>query len=189
MFRISIARPCHASWKEMDPVQGGAYCSHCASTVIDFSGMTDRQLADYFSNAGAQPVCGRFLPGQLNRPVEIVSPDILLMDIPAWKKYLAILLICFSGILTGCAGEKEDDFCFPIPETQQANSSPKGSLAVPGQDKVLTGEKSDCPVFRIPEKEKSYLLGKISTYHYQVIQPELNGRDGAVEEKSGKDNK
>lgn len=188
MFRISIARPCPASWKEMDPVQGGAYCSHCASTVIDFSGMSDRQLADYFSNAGALPVCGRFLPGQLNRPVEIVSPDVLLMDIPAWKKYLAILLICFSGILTGCAGEQEDDFCFPIPETQQAKSSPKDSPAVPGQDKGLTGEKSDC---RVPvyDEEQYIIMGNISIEPYRVVPPVLNGIEALAGDKSGEDKK
>jgi hypothetical protein len=102
----------------MTPVEKGAYCRSCASTITDFTGMSDRELADYLSDRKDQKICGRFLNSQLNRPIDIVSPEVLWMDIPAWKKYLAILFICFSGFLTGCSSSSLD-FEYPLPETVQ----------------------------------------------------------------------
>lgn len=64
--------------------------------------MSDKEVVSYFMQHKGSPVCGRFHNTQLNRDLEIISPEVLLMNISAWKKYLAILFICFSGMLTGC---------------------------------------------------------------------------------------
>ncbi len=62
---ISIPQPCHQSWQQMTPVEGGRHCPSCCKTVTDFSVMTDKEIINYL---GRQTnVCGRFNDHQLNR--------------------------------------------------------------------------------------------------------------------------
>jgi hypothetical protein len=51
----------------MDRGEQGRFCQQCQKTVVDFTGMTDAEVLEYFS-AGSS-VCGRFLPWQLGRPL------------------------------------------------------------------------------------------------------------------------
>src|SRR4030095_12468691 len=77
---LSIYEPCHEKWEEMEPVEKGRFCASCQKTVIDFSQMTDTQLAAYFSRP-AGSFCGQFHADQLGR--EIVFPK---KNLP-WVKY------------------------------------------------------------------------------------------------------
>ncbi|HEV7780019.1 MAG TPA: hypothetical protein VGO58_02080 [Chitinophagaceae bacterium] len=86
----------------MTPVEKGVFCSACKKEVTDFSGMSDKEIINHLALQQFQPSCGRFRQSQLNRPLVYISPGILTMDIPLWKKFLAALFICFSGLLTGC---------------------------------------------------------------------------------------
>jgi hypothetical protein len=115
---ITIPTPCHEKWKEMTPTQKGMHCKACNKVLTDFSIMTDSEIADFFLTRKEEKICGHFRNAQLNRPVYFISPDVLLMDIPAWKKYIAILFICFSGLITGCEN-KQAEYIYPIPETIQ----------------------------------------------------------------------
>jgi hypothetical protein len=86
----------------MTPVERGAYCRSCSKEVMDFTAMSDNELLHYFEKGQHQSSCGRFRNDQLNKPLIYISPAVLLMNIPLWKKFLAALFICFSGILTSC---------------------------------------------------------------------------------------
>ncbi|MFC5269328.1 carboxypeptidase-like regulatory domain-containing protein [Adhaeribacter terreus] len=52
----------------MTPQAKGRFCASCATTVVDFSQFTDKQLLDYFGNISGK-TCGRFSDSQLNRAV------------------------------------------------------------------------------------------------------------------------
>jgi hypothetical protein len=67
-LHLSIASPCSESWEQMTPATQGRFCASCSKTVINFSTMTDSELLDWFAKHPG-PVCGRFLPGQLERPL------------------------------------------------------------------------------------------------------------------------
>ena len=54
----------------MQPEEQGRYCGACSKTVVDFSGMSDREIVQYLSKAG-QRVCGRVAPEQLNRAIAV----------------------------------------------------------------------------------------------------------------------
>lgn len=67
-YKISVPEPCAENWNEMTPTEKGRYCSVCATNVIDFSVMTDQEIAAYLkSNKGK--TCGRFASTQLNREI------------------------------------------------------------------------------------------------------------------------
>ena len=67
-FFISIPKPCHESWDAMTPEGKGKFCGSCQKTVVDFSEMNDRQLAEFFKKP-ASSLCGRFMPDQLERAI------------------------------------------------------------------------------------------------------------------------
>ncbi len=67
---ISIKSPCHESWDEMLPFEKGKFCRSCQKTVVDFTAMSDRQLADFFKQPRAN-LCGHFHADQLERDLVI----------------------------------------------------------------------------------------------------------------------
>ena len=86
----------------MQPKANSRYCTACETTVIDFSKMSNEEVANFFLLNNREPVCGRFKAAQLER-IEIVVPTYFFKKhIPLWKKYLLLLLVCFAtDILPG----------------------------------------------------------------------------------------
>lgn len=80
-FSLSVAEPCHQNWQDMTPGQKGRFCASCQKTVVDFTTMNDREIAEFFKTKKGN-TCGRFYNDQLNR--EIVVPH---KHIP-WGRYL-----------------------------------------------------------------------------------------------------
>ena len=85
-LHLTIAEPCQENWDGMTPVEKGKFCGACQKQVVDFSNMSDRQVAGFFkkpiqgfSKGGS--VCGRFMSDQLDRPIEIPRKRI------PWVKY------------------------------------------------------------------------------------------------------
>jgi hypothetical protein len=92
-LQISIAEPCHENWDAMTPVEMGKFCGSCQKQVIDFSNMSDRQIAEFFKKPSTGSACGRFMADQLDRPIEIPRKRI------PWLKYffqIAIPAFLFS---------------------------------------------------------------------------------------------
>ncbi|HYM95219.1 MAG TPA: carboxypeptidase-like regulatory domain-containing protein [Chitinophagaceae bacterium] len=80
-IQISIPTPCHENWENMTPVEKGRFCNSCQKQVVDFSSMSDREIAAFFKKPSAGSTCGRFLEGQMNRDIEIPRKRI------PWVKY------------------------------------------------------------------------------------------------------
>jgi uncharacterized membrane protein len=68
-IQISIPIPCHEGWENMAPADKGRFCSSCQKTVIDFTNLSDREIATAFKND--KNACGRFLNSQLQRDLII----------------------------------------------------------------------------------------------------------------------
>ncbi|RYZ28433.1 MAG: T9SS type A sorting domain-containing protein [Chitinophagaceae bacterium] len=79
-FQIKIAEPCHENWDAMTQQDKGKFCASCQKTVVDFSTMSDRQIADFFKKP-ARSVCGRFYSDQLERTIEAPKKRL------PWVKY------------------------------------------------------------------------------------------------------
>jgi CarboxypepD_reg-like domain len=85
-LQLSIPTPCHEDWNAMAPVEKGKFCGSCQKQVVDFSNMSDRQVAEFFkkpilSLSKGGSVCGRFMTDQLDRAIEIPKKRI------PWVKY------------------------------------------------------------------------------------------------------
>ncbi|HMU47709.1 MAG TPA: carboxypeptidase-like regulatory domain-containing protein [Chitinophagaceae bacterium] len=89
-IQLSIPTPCHENWDAMTPVEKGKFCGSCQKQVVDFSTMSDRQVAEFFKKPSTGSVCGRFMTEQLDREIEIPKKRI-----PWLKYFFGILLPAF----------------------------------------------------------------------------------------------
>jgi hypothetical protein len=80
-IQLTIADPCHENWDNMTPAEKGRFCASCQKQVIDFTNMSDSQLAAFFKKPSEGSVCGRFYNDQLDRNIEIPKKRI------PWVKY------------------------------------------------------------------------------------------------------
>lgn len=68
-IQIQIPEPCSENWNQMHSLPGGRFCDNCEKTVVDFSQMTDNELARFIEK-NDQKLCGRFRSDQLNKEIE-----------------------------------------------------------------------------------------------------------------------
>ncbi|MBI1226239.1 MAG: T9SS type A sorting domain-containing protein [Bacteroidetes bacterium] len=72
-IKIQIPEPCTQDFSKMHPLPGGRYCDHCERTVVDFRGMTDREIVRIYQQRQGR-VCGIFQDQQLNRALPLPQP-------------------------------------------------------------------------------------------------------------------
>ncbi|MES1223720.1 MAG: T9SS type A sorting domain-containing protein [Bacteroidota bacterium] len=80
-IQLSISDPCHENWDNMTSVEKGKFCGSCQKQVVDFTNMSDREVAQFFKKPSTGSVCGRFMQDQLGRSIEIPKKRI------PWVKY------------------------------------------------------------------------------------------------------
>jgi len=68
---LTVPNPCQQTWNDMILNNEGRFCNHCNKTVIDFTQLTDEQVAAVFKNTRGR-VCGRFTVSQLDR--DLLTP-------------------------------------------------------------------------------------------------------------------
>lgn len=84
---LDVPLPCHADWAAMQPNAQGRHCLECNKDVVDFSGMSDADILNFFTKAKGE-TCGRFAGDQLRRA--IVPPAA-----PARKRLWVLMLSVF----------------------------------------------------------------------------------------------
>jgi hypothetical protein len=86
-LQLQVPVPCHEDWEKMTNAEKGRFCSCCQKTVIDFSNMSDREIALFFKKPSIGSVCGRFMVDQLDREMDIPKKRI------PWVKYFFHFLL------------------------------------------------------------------------------------------------
>jgi hypothetical protein len=80
-IQITVPEPCHENWDQMTPVDKGRFCGSCQKKVVDFTSMSDAEVAAFFKRPTTRSVCGRFMEDQLQRDLDIPKKRI------PWVKY------------------------------------------------------------------------------------------------------
>lgn len=70
-LQLTIHEPCHENWEAMTPAEKGRFCGSCQKQVVDFTRMSDTQVAAFFKKPSTGSVCGRFMEDQLDRQIDI----------------------------------------------------------------------------------------------------------------------
>jgi len=111
----------------MHPTEKGRFCDECAKTVIDFSGMSEEAVQEYFAAHWGEAVCGRFKHTQLQTITIYIPASGLNQYLPVWQKILVICLVIFGTTI------------FPF-KTTLGNLPPQTEEA---QKPVKTGKKKN----------------------------------------------
>ncbi|RYY86457.1 MAG: T9SS type A sorting domain-containing protein [Chitinophagaceae bacterium] len=128
-LNLHIPEPCHESWDAMRPKAGGRHCLSCQKTVVDFSGMSDRQLAEYFRNYSGG-ACGRLHGDQLERALTIPRKPF-----PGLRYFLTISIPAFLLSLKGSA--QKDSTTVQIAQLEWSQTPIRmGMVIAPSRDSV-----------------------------------------------------
>jgi hypothetical protein len=126
-IQISIPEPCHENWQLMTLTEKGRFCSACSKEVIDFSKMTDEEVLNYFTKKTTESVCGRVLPGQLDR--NIAKPVTIAQKVTWYWKYLVAAVLLFTKAPAKAQNSKVGEIS-TTPANQQNCNRPRGTIAV-----------------------------------------------------------
>jgi len=138
-IQLSIPEPCHENWNQMLPDEKGRFCNACQKTVLDFTSMSDRQLAQFFKNYSGS-VCGRMQQDQLMRDIQIPKKRI------PWLRYffqfsIPALLVSAKASAQGKIAVIKNEVACKVGETRT------GKLAVPQakavEEKIISGNVTD----------------------------------------------
>ena len=72
-IKLKIAEPCSENMALMTQAEKGKFCDRCQKEVVDFTGYSDAELLNYFSNTGNNQ-CGKLMPYQLDRTISNLPP-------------------------------------------------------------------------------------------------------------------
>jgi CarboxypepD_reg-like domain/Secretion system C-terminal sorting domain len=143
-IQLTIATPCHENWDNMTPVQQGKFCGSCQKQVVDFSNMSDRQVAEFFKKPSTGSVCGRFMTDQLDRAIEIPRKRI------PWLKYFFQFAIPAFLVSIKASAQKTQGTVGLIKITKDTTKIPKhpllmGKVARPVCTQPLMGDVEFIP--------------------------------------------
>ena len=121
---VSIPKPCSENWAQMRPDEKGRFCSRCAHSVRDFSGMKKEEALSEVevALASGQRICGRF-PTSWLEPRPMTTPSMNQKSMLAWK-WLGVGLIWFqleSNAQLKTPVSKKPFYAFVIPSVTKAN--------------------------------------------------------------------
>jgi hypothetical protein len=173
MMKYAIPQPCQEDWNKMTPTLQGAFCSSCQKTVIDFTKLSDDEVLNYLNENIHNKICGRIEVKQLERINLYVDANILYSNISLWKKYLAIILICFGSMIMSCNNNEQvgnQIKSINYNRTKILNQIPKKDsivehLLIPKMADVVEITQDPIGVIAIPEPEISIIAGGIGAYH------------------------
>lgn len=118
--RISIQKPCHMSWKNLDAIQNSKnrHCNECSIDIIDFTQMSNDEVIKYLSERKTEKVCAKMYLVDENSRYSKVQEIIL-----SWHEYIKskinnqrfkTAILAILGLMlftTGCIGQPADEPC------------------------------------------------------------------------------
>ena len=113
--RLKIETPCHEDWTKMSPNKEGRHCGLCDKTVVDFTVMSQGDIANYLTHNSKAQICGRILVPKKKEPAIQIKLNQLYKNIERkiGFKPLGISLLGFLSLImliSGCAeNHKADD--------------------------------------------------------------------------------
>lgn len=133
-IHLTIPQPCHENWNRMGPAEKGKFCNACAKQVVDFTPMSDAQLAAFFKKPSTGAVCGRFMRDQLDRDLPIPRKRI------PWVRYffqIAIPAFLTASKLAAQQPVKRTDIVMVAP------GDTKGRVALSSSEHIISGRIID----------------------------------------------
>ena len=111
---LKIETPCHEDWTKMSPNKEGRHCGICDKTVVDFTVMSQEDIANYLSHNSKAQICGRILVPRKKEPTFQIKLNQLYKNIErqiGFKPLRISLLGSLSLIMliSGCTENHKSD--------------------------------------------------------------------------------
>ena len=127
-IQVTIDNPCHENWDNMTPSEKGRFCDSCKKQVIDFTNMSDAQLASFFKKPSNGSMCGRFYTDQLDHPIELPRKRI------PWVKYFFQFALPAFLISMKTSAQRSQSRTRPTIVQQDPRSVTVGVIGLPLSD-------------------------------------------------------
>ncbi len=108
VHKVKLSFQCPQSWKKMQHVSGGRFCSDCKKVVHDFSHRKNISVSALINKKNESKLCGNFKSTQLHQPFgdhrdsRIAFHQSFLKKERGLKKSLVLLISFLSLVVTGC---------------------------------------------------------------------------------------
>jgi hypothetical protein len=79
---LRVPEPCNEPWFDMEATQNGRTCARCSKELVDFTGFSNVQLAEFMGRQ-QEEVCGRFSTSQLNKNLLPTAASYSALTLPA----------------------------------------------------------------------------------------------------------
>ena len=89
---ISLPKPCSENWDAMSLTDKDRFCASCQKTVTDFRFLNDSEIIDILKKEKTRPLCGYFLPTQLNRALRAKHENNNVLPLNGILKKAAVLV-------------------------------------------------------------------------------------------------
>lgn len=134
-FTLRIPEPCGEDWQKMTPAEQGRVCARCSKEVIDFTRMSQQEIADKI--ASMQNPCGRFRTPQLSRTYRTYSKN--------WPKFPLVrkmgMALSIGATLTFAhATYAQQPDATPQVQTDENGVAIPPSTESPSPGRVITGK-------------------------------------------------
>lgn len=159
-IQLTIPTPCHENWEAMTPVDKGRFCAACQKQVMDFSNMNDRQVVEFFKKPSTGSVCGRFMPNQLQRDMEIPVKRI------PWVKYFFQFAIPAFFVSTKARAQGEVKVNTVINKEVKKDSMIRGQVLTQSCAVKITG---DTVIMEKPAEPGIAISGRITNENNEPI--------------------
>jgi len=134
-IQLAVDNPCHENWDNMSPSEKGRFCASCQKQVVDFTNMSDAQVASFFKKPSTGSVCGRFMQDQLERDFEIPRKRI------PWIKYFFTVALPAFLVSRSAAQETKPTIKGDTTAVVSCDKSPvlMGKIAAPRPAELAQG--------------------------------------------------
>ncbi len=133
-IQLAIPQPCHENWEQMTREQQGRFCNACATTVVDFTAMSDEALLNFFKNKSSGDYCGRVLNIQLDRNL-VLSESRKIPFGYAVLIFLILFIFTKQNSVKAQTTFAPDIYTVPFKST---NSPVKNVSSLPGSEQKTT---------------------------------------------------
>jgi hypothetical protein len=132
---IQMNMPCDENWNGMEPTEEGRFCNKCQNPVINFVGLSDQQILQYFLEH-PYPVCGRMRTTQRDHQFVHSTPKINRNLSPVTATLLTLATITTEAAQPAPIVNKLE---IQQPHIKQSSAIPADSVLISGTVKDKHG--------------------------------------------------
>lgn len=175
-YSFQIPTPCSENWDEMTPAEMGKFCAHCQKTVIDFSEMTDNEVATFLHLHQNENICGNIEKSQTQKNYAFIESRITISPV---KRYVMAMLAALMSASPNAAKATH----FPLYSIEHTDTQKDWEIDSDCNDNPRKNIVSG----KLVDKETGKPLAYVNiVFEYAATVYHLENKISAIEERAAK---